>query len=715
MKESEKSLKREIIPLYWKFDVSTFRLLGRELITDRITALFELVKNSYDANSTKVYVEFYDINPITKSSKIVIRDNGLGMSFSDVKNKWMTIGTSSKRTNRLSPSPFYRKLVGKKGVGRFAVDKLGSKLVLKTTQMGSNEITCLETDWGNYEKLLFQSDNEEDFNKKPMFTDIGNNYWKETDLGKIKFQGTRLEITEIRDVWTLKDIEIAYNELSKLVSPIEKLKHPFDVYLHEPTNGYINKLVKNNAIESATIEISLDFDIINQTQQVLKCKGGELTNINVNKPSFGFVKFKLYYFDQQSKKQFQKKFVGGQIDGIRIYRDGMITTPFAEYEKEVTKKRDILGIDKRRYSGFFDKISSNDLIGILEITDEGNPEIKDATNRQDFVDTTHYRELKQFIIDQLAQIEDYRITLRDNSIAKTKSEFKEAQHDLSNVIISIKELKKTVPKEFKPLIELIEKQTRKVQVDVKKGVNAYDLLEKEKIEDKNLYLSLMSLQDYAIEIAHVVKTSIGKITSFAEFFNKNFPNVKFDSYFKKYAKNIFDEMLKLDSVVNFLLSYARSNIDFVEIHVKELIEKLFLTDYNHIFQNEGISVEISIKENFKVFHNQKFFEDIFENLISNSIKALIGIEEKKIKCTGFIEDEKFIILFSDNGCGIAEEDKHRVFNIYFTKTAEVGGAGIGLYIVKTRIKSMNGSVEVVENEYKPNGTTIKIELPFINT
>lgn len=102
--------------LYWKFDVSTFQLLGRELITDRITALFELVKNCYDANATKVYVEFYNINPLTTESRIVIRDNGLGMSDIDVSDKWMTIGTSSKRSNRLSPPPFNRKVVGKKGV-----------------------------------------------------------------------------------------------------------------------------------------------------------------------------------------------------------------------------------------------------------------------------------------------------------------------------------------------------------------------------------------------------------------------------------------------------------------------------------------------------------------------------------------------------------------------------------------------------------------------
>lgn len=102
--------------LKWRFDISTFRLIGRELITDRITALFELVKNCYDANATRVDVVFenvsYDnavVDDTTKEvrvnpgSKIVIEDNGYGMSFEDIRDKWMVIGTASKRTSPFSP------------------------------------------------------------------------------------------------------------------------------------------------------------------------------------------------------------------------------------------------------------------------------------------------------------------------------------------------------------------------------------------------------------------------------------------------------------------------------------------------------------------------------------------------------------------------------------------------------------------------------------
>ncbi len=702
-------------PLYWKFDISTFQLLGRELITDRITALFELVKNCYDANATKVYVEFYNINPLSGDSKIVIRDNGLGMSFTDVRDKWMTIGTGSKRVARLSPPPFNRRVVGKKGVGRFAVDKLGSKLVMKTTQKDSSDVTCLETDWSVYEKLLQESDRNISPEGTPLFTEIANKCWTENEVEKNTSQGTRLEITNIRDTWTEQDIKIAYSELSKLVSPLVKPPKPFDIFLHAPNFGFDNQLVTNNAIQYATIEATLGFDAAKGTQEVLKSENGILKNINIPKPSFGFVKFKLYYFDQAAKKKYKASFVDAQIDGIKIYRDGIITTPFAEYENTNEKKRDILSIDKRRYSGFFDKVSSSDLLGILEITDEANPEIKEATNRQDFVDNPQYRELKQFIIDQLSQLEEYKISLRTKATKTTKTELKVAYDNLVNITNVVRDIKKRVPIELKGSIELLEKQTRKIQIDVKKGVSAYQQLEKEQIEDKNLYLSLMSLQDYAVEIAHVVKTSIGKIKSSAEFFNRQFPNIDFNDQFKKSSKRIFNEMMKLDSVINFLLSYARSNIDFKEINFKDIIENLLLDAYAHIFADEKIEAEIDIKGTFKIVHNQKFFEDIFENLISNSVKALKNQSHKQIKCTGLVEDDKFVIYFSDNGTGIAEEDKHRVFNIYFTKTAEDGGAGIGLYIVKTRIESMKGTVEVIENEFKPHGATFKIVLPFVNT
>ena len=102
--------------LKWRFDVSTFRLIGRDLITDRVTALFELVKNCYDANAQNVNVIFENVGAGKKQAVIRVEDDGYGMSFEDIRDKWMVIGTSSKRARPYSPKPFNRKCVGEKGI-----------------------------------------------------------------------------------------------------------------------------------------------------------------------------------------------------------------------------------------------------------------------------------------------------------------------------------------------------------------------------------------------------------------------------------------------------------------------------------------------------------------------------------------------------------------------------------------------------------------------
>ena len=138
--------------LRWRFDVNTFRLLGRELITDRVTAVFELVKNCYDANATSVTVDLVNVSSKKKEDrKIIISDNGIGMSFVDIRDKWMVVGTNSKRTKPFSDPPFNRKLVGEKGVGRFAVDKLGERLVIHTKQVDEKDWLDVTINWDEYE------------------------------------------------------------------------------------------------------------------------------------------------------------------------------------------------------------------------------------------------------------------------------------------------------------------------------------------------------------------------------------------------------------------------------------------------------------------------------------------------------------------------------------------------------------------------------------
>lgn len=734
--------------LKWRFDISTFRLIGRDLITDRITALFELVKNCYDANSKRVDVIFEkvslnegEIDPETNEirpnhqSRIIIKDDGFGMSFTDIRDKWMVIGTASKRKNPYTPEPFFRRCVGEKGIGRFAVDKLGDKVNIITKQVDKTQWLNVEIDWGKYynnkPNLNEESSNKENANndneiiignseknnssneKIVLFTDIENDYSYLTDYDD-KESGTILEISSIREFWTKNDIVRFCKEANKIVSPYIALDPPFDIYITAEEYEFNNFPVKPEKVDFATLETYITFDEESNTQETLffneETEAIEKKIIPIQ--IFGGISLKLFYFDENARRKYHRiyKDERNRIDGIKIYRDGIITTPFAETEANPDKKRDILGIDKRLWQDVFNRISTREIIGVLDISKNNNPEIIDSTNRQDFIDNKEYRALKEFIIDLLGAFEDWKIHKRKKKKALASEELKTAKQDVdifTNVVSQVAESNPTLRKELEPIIE----QAKKTSSSVRKAIKEQKDAEKEYVRKENMYLSIMSLQEYAIHIAHAVRTSLGKIQTKADFFYRYYPDPEEEEYFKLYAKEIYEEMLVLDAVINFMLSYSRSNLNFEDINIKELIENLF-SSYNTVFDSEGIQTITDIADNLQIHSNKQFFIDILQNIISNSIKALVDKDEKIIKCTGYASDKNLIILISDNGIGIPEDKREWVFGVFNTTTEETGGAGIGLYVVKTRVESLKGTVEVIDSEFGDVGTTIKISLPF---
>ncbi|MBN2285107.1 MAG: ATP-binding protein [Tissierellales bacterium] len=700
--------------LNWRFDVSTFKLLGRELITDRITAIFELVKNCYDANAENVTIEFYDVGKLSENSRIIIKDDGHGMSLNEITNNWMVIGTSSKRRKTVSDPPYTRTFIGEKGIGRFAVEKLGAKLLMRTKKEQQTSWNVLEIDWDEYEKLSGEQLELFDQKKTVYFTDIETKFW--TEEAETNLKGTQLIMSCIREVWTEYDIARAYKELSKLVSPFGNMCYPFNITVKSNEyDNYLEKRVESLVVEKfVTEQFSLDYDLVSQTQEIIKHEKGNLVKIRQEKPSFGYIKFKLYHIDQHAKGLFRKTYKGtpfeGFIDGVKIYRDGIITTPFAEYEADQNKKRDILGIDKRRWSGFWERLNSHDLIGFLEITKEQNPLIIDATNRQDFVDNPEYRVLKEFIIGQIAELEKYLKYKKEETQKQASHELKTAQDNLSTFTQQIREIERKHPSVKKDL-EILEKQARKATISIKKGIKTQEELKKEIIRKENLYLSMLSLQEFASLLAHAVNTKIAKIRDKAKFFFDRFPDEQLNDIFKGYANDFYHQMVSLNKAVEFALSFSKSNLEPSEIEIKELIENVF-EQYQFQFDQEQIRSIVEVHGAVTLSINRKHFEDILENLINNSIKALRMTEQKIIKCTSTVEPDKLVIYFSDNGCGISDEHKEKIFEIYFTTTAEEGGSGLGLWIITVRLKQLHGEIVLVESEFKPSGTTFKIALPF---
>lgn len=126
-------------------------IIGRELITDDFIAVFELVKNSFDANARNVEIVFNRLNSETPS--IVIKDDGEGMDENDLKSKWLFVAYSAKRLeqdyrDKIKSGRVY---AGAKGIGRFSCDRLGKSLKLITRKRGQDICYVLDVDWSRFE------------------------------------------------------------------------------------------------------------------------------------------------------------------------------------------------------------------------------------------------------------------------------------------------------------------------------------------------------------------------------------------------------------------------------------------------------------------------------------------------------------------------------------------------------------------------------------
>lgn len=697
--ESNNSLK-------WRFDISTFRLIGRDLITDRVTALFELIKNCYDANATSVHIRFENVGNDNDSSSITISDNGIGMSFEDIRDKWMVIGTSNKRKNKITPAPIRRRCIGEKGIGRFAVDKLGDNVTILTKQEKSESWLEVTIDWSQYFKSA-------DDNENILFTDIENKYTFKPE-SNADLHGTTLTIRNVREKWLKSDIKRFISEVSKIASPLTNVSYPMTIHV-ESDEYSINTIASKSLadLDLATINFELDFDLDTGLQDTASfChQTGKIDIDKITLPIFGGIKMTVYYFDEAARKKYRKAFPNDQIDGIKIYRDGVITTPFAESQNDSDKKRDVLGIDKRLWMNLFDRVSTREIIGYVEITKDGNPLIIDATNRQDFVDNEEYRALKDFIIVQLDALEQYKVFVRKQKRLANKASLEGAEEDIHSFISSVETLSEKNP-DLKSELEPVIKQAKKTGAAVKNAIREKQEAEREFERRESIYMSIMSLQDYAIHITHAVRTTLNKIRDRVEYIKKFFPDVSKERVFKLYALRMSDEFKSLNKVINYMLSYSQSEIRPEDIDLKETVSEV-IDEYQDRFKGSGITAELIMPETVVLRNTNKiFFRDIFQNLIDNSIKALRHTETKMIRISSFAQKDKLIILISDNGCGVPEEKKQWIFGLYNSTTQEEGGAGIGLYIVKTRVESLRGSVSVVESEYGENGSTFQIELPF---
>ena len=191
----------------FSIDAGIIDRLGKELVARHETAVSELVKNSYDADAKKVKLTFIDSSEI--GGIIVINDDGVGMTKEQLVNGFMRLASSDKIHFPFSPI-YNRKRAGKKGIGRFAAQRLGKQLTITTQTEDSEqalEITINWNDFKNDQDLMFIDNKIEYKNRMPK-----------------KRSGTRLVIKNLRDKWTEAQIKRVYRYASEILQPFPLAK-----------------------------------------------------------------------------------------------------------------------------------------------------------------------------------------------------------------------------------------------------------------------------------------------------------------------------------------------------------------------------------------------------------------------------------------------------------------------------------------------------------
>jgi len=230
-----------------KFRISTGlkNIIGKELINNDDIAIFELVKNSYDAGARHVKIIFEGVMGPSSKAKIIVIDNGDGMSLTDIKTKWLVVGFSEKKyqipkdmiDKKGDISKTNRAFAGAKGIGRFSADRLGRFMTMYTKQEGKRNINKIKLDWKNFER-----DQKKDFDTINV---------EHSDIPKIpetisrygvSSKGTILEISGLNSKWDEKKLLSLKRYLQRLINPtIDQNRNDFRIELISPEFKTLDK------------------------------------------------------------------------------------------------------------------------------------------------------------------------------------------------------------------------------------------------------------------------------------------------------------------------------------------------------------------------------------------------------------------------------------------------------------------------------------------
>jgi len=464
------------------------RLLGDELIRDPNIAIFELVKNAYDADASTAKVSMLDIEDRRKG-RIIVDDDGIGMDWATVTGVWMEPGTDyrvKQRANEDGRSPKYRRLpLGEKGVGRFAAGKLGDVVKLTTRAKNQPEI-IIQIDWNQLLKYEYMSDAHITVTaRKPkVFTR--------------ERTGTRIEISSLRDDWTRGMARNAHRSIASICSPFGDPGDFNPALRLEPDHGWLDGLldpktvieqalfrasgtihgVKNqgnfltyeyqfmpppgmNRVEERRvtekeyklpvtreeIKLPVTWDEVEGCSRILSIADHEIGTISFELFIFDLDRHTLSFAvgDRRGFRQFLN-----QNGGVRVYRDGIRVYNYGE------PGDDWLDLGGRRVNVPTRRLSNNLVLGGFSLDLKDSFDLVEKTNREGFVENRPYRLFRDAVMTAVGRI----TTKRNQDKIRIRNAYAKPRESLVEAIEELREglQRRGLSDELGPYVDSVERE-----------------------------------------------------------------------------------------------------------------------------------------------------------------------------------------------------------------------------------------------------------------
>jgi signal transduction histidine kinase len=780
------------------------RTLGDELISSEAVAVVELVKNSYDADATRVLVRFNDpldirilfsvsleaittavnselINALDagqipdqlrqrfeskqislprsaravtqEASKkwqisiggkdysvikenqalnvyeigsIEVMDDGHGMSLETIRSAWMEPATLVKRDQPQSEEK-KRRVLGEKGIGRFATSRLADSLDVITRRAGMPCETQVVFNWAAFDNANQYLDEIKVSWKEVSPVEICSDgtveaLWAMDQVDpepENLTHGTILRMKSLRLSWEKEQFEYLRNSLSRLVSPffyedMQSQRDRFQIFLQLPDSFEdLSGLVEPpGAIKNPHYTLKGDvektghyaLEVALRGQKTPESVRGKVFLKNNRRPQCGpfHIELRVWDRDQTSMAQLARaynstlKSVRADLNdaaGISIYRDGFRIFPYGE------PLNDWLRLDLRRVNNPTLHLSNNQIVGYVLISSDENPELRDQSNREGIVEGLALNDLRELVKYVLSELETRRYALRPRK-EKTPA---------GGVFVdfNLQALARLIREKYPDDTELIALVGEKEQ-DLEQRVERVQ-------EVVARYRRLATLGQLIDTVLHDGRSPLTKIR-----------NVTQDGLRAiKYARTSYDTLIQklnrhyetidiqsdaLATVFNRIEPFGgRKRGRPKQVRLEKVIVNAFAVLSTKI---DKINPKITLPETETwVTVDQAEIQQVVINLLDNSLYWLERIPQDQREIVVQIQrksQEEVEILFSDNGPGVDPRFREYIFEPYFSTKPD--GVGLGLTIAGEIVSDYYaGNLELLESEHLA-GATFRVTL-----